>query len=243
VKDANSMSAVTPRNSDPVTDKPPRRRRIPISIWLFLAIIGLTTGWSAIRAYRQHAAIRATESVKGTVLLTRPTQPQWIRSLTGDGSINPLLDEIVSLNLADSDVTDSTLVHLKELSGLERLWLNRSAVTDAGLVNLASLTNLRELGLQGTRVTDRGLVHLSGMTKLEILFLSQTEVTDNGMQYLQGFTHLEKLSLENTDVTDAGLAQLSSFGGLKWLYVGESKVTAKGIAELRRVLPNLEIHN
>lgn len=232
---------VTP---DPTTYEPPRRRRsIPVSMWLFLALIGLMAGWSAIRSYRQHVAIRATDSVKGSILLTRPAQPQWLRNVMGDGSTSRLLDEIVSLNLADSDVTDSTLVHLKGLSGLERLWLNRSAVTDAGLVNLASLTNLRELGLQGTRVTDRGLVHLSGMTNLEILFLSQTEVTDNGMQHLQGFTRLEKLSLENTEVTDAGLAQLSSLRDLKWLYVGESKITAKGIAEFQRVLPNVEIRN
>jgi hypothetical protein len=111
-----------------------------------LAIFGATGAWTAIRAYRQQAAIREIERVKGTILLTRPRGPVWLRGLVGDGWNKLLLDDVVCVNLADSEVTDSTLVHLQGLPNLERLWLNRSAVTDAGLINLAGMTGLRELG-------------------------------------------------------------------------------------------------
>ena len=208
---------------------------------LVLAAVSLHVG---VPIYRQRVAIREIERVKGEVLLTRPRGPEWLRGLLGDRWKRLLLDEVVSVNLADSEVTDSTLVHLKELPGLEHLWLNRTGVSDAGLANLAGLVNLQELGLQGTRVTDLGLAHLTGLTRLEILFLSQTDLTDAGLQHLVGFNRLQKLSIENTKVTDAGLARLSVLersGG--WLNVGESKVTRTGIAENWRALPKIEIRD
>ena len=64
----------------------------------------------------------------------------------------------VSLN-REEGVTDAGLVHLKELAGLEELWLTETTVTDAGLVHLKGLTRLEKLNLQQTKVGDAGLVH------------------------------------------------------------------------------------
>lgn len=241
------MAAPATPIPDPSTDKPSRpRRRIPLSLRMFvamLAILGVgSVLWVGIPAYRQHLAIVEIERVKGTVLLTRPRGPQWLRGSIGNGWTKLLLDDVVSVNLADSEVTDSTLVYLTGLPHLERLWLNRTAVTDAGLIHLASLTGLQELGLQGTRMGDAGLAHLTGLTKLEILFVSQTKLTDAGLRHIQGFTRLQKLSLENTQVSDAGLAHLAVLSRLQRLYVGESKVTEAGLSELRSALPNVNIH-
>ena len=81
-------------------------------------------------------------------------------------------------------------------------------VTDTELVHLKELTKLRDLNLQRTNVTDAGLVHLKGLTNLQILVLWDTKVTDAGLIPLKGLTNLKYLGLSRTDVTDAGIKQL-----------------------------------
>ena len=63
------------------------------------------------------------------------------------------------------------MVHLKGLTNLESLNLNRTKITDAGLSHLSALTKLSTLYLAGPKVTDAGLVHLGGMTNLQDLWL------------------------------------------------------------------------
>ena len=78
----------------------------------------------------------------------------------------------------------------------------------AGLVHLKSLTKLEWLDLNRTGVTDAGLVHLKGLTKLKILLLNDTGVTDAGLVHLKGLTPLRELYLDNTSVTDSAVAEL-----------------------------------
>ena len=58
----------------------------------------------------------------------------------------------------------------KEL--LEWLDLADTQVTDAGLEHLKGLTKLEELYLAGPQVSDAGLEHLKGLTSLQHLYLS-----------------------------------------------------------------------
>jgi len=62
---------------------------------------------------------------------------------------------------------------------------DKTQVTDAGLVHLKEMTKLEELWLIGTQVTDAGLVHLKGLTQLKRLRLDDTPVTDAGVAELQ----------------------------------------------------------
>lgn len=59
------------------------------------------------------------------------------------------------------------------------------SITDSGLVHLKELTSLQVLNLEGTPITDAGLVHLQGLAKLEKLHLGKTKVTDAGIAELQ----------------------------------------------------------
>ena len=59
-----------------------------------------------------------------------------------------------------TEITDAGLVHLKGLTKLELLNLNRSEITDAGLSHLKKLTNLQTLFLKDTKVTDAGIPEL-----------------------------------------------------------------------------------
>ena len=115
---------------------------------------------------------------------------------------------VVFVDLSNTKVTDSGLVHLKGLANLEHLVLFETKVTDAGLVHLEGMTNLENLSLTRTKVTDAGLAHLKGLTKLEKLYLDQTTVTDAGLVHLKGLTNLRQLWLSKTKVTPAGFKKL-----------------------------------
>ena len=58
-------------------------------------------------------------------------------------------------------------------------------VSDAGLKHLKGLTQLRRLDLDRTKVSDAGLEHLKGLTQLRRLDLGDTKVTDAGVKKLQ----------------------------------------------------------
>lgn len=75
--------------------------------------------------------------------------------------------QTVVLQMANPDVTDSTLEWLLPMQGLRELDLNHTAVTDAGLARLEALTKLEVLRLRNTKVTDAGMHQL--LAKLENL--------------------------------------------------------------------------
>ena len=57
-------------------------------------------------------------------------------------------------------MTDTGLMHLKELTSLQRLILFGTKVSDAGLVHLKTLTSLKTLDLRSTSVSTAGVKDL-----------------------------------------------------------------------------------
>ena len=116
--------------------------------------------------------------------------------------------EVVEVIFYDNNqFTDAGLVHLEELTALQRLWLEHTQVTDAGLVHLTRLSDLQALFLPD-RITDAGLVHLKGLGKLQVLDFADSPITDAGLVHLKGLANLRDLYLHNTQITDAGVADL-----------------------------------
>lgn len=95
------------------------------------------------------------------------------------------LENLVSLHLGGTDVTDAGLSHLAGLSALKRLHLEKTKVSDAGLAHLSDLENLSYLNLYQTGVSDTGLSRLEGLKNLKNLYLWQTEVTPDGAAALK----------------------------------------------------------
>ncbi len=150
------------------------------------------------------------------------------------------------LSLEDVGMTDSDLIHLKNMSELKSLSIHgNSEVTDAGLAHVEKLSQLEELDLEGTKVTDSGLAKLKGMTNLKYLSLWDTDVTDTGLGHLSEMTQMESLRLENTNVTDAGLTHLSKMTNLRELYLQSTDVSGSGLKHLRKMtqLENLFLSN
>jgi hypothetical protein len=115
--------------------------------------------------------------------------------------------------------------------------LTGSTVTDADLSALKDLKGLQYLYLSLTQVTDAGLAHLKDFKGLKYLYLSGTLVTDAGLAHLKDLKGLQGLDLRGTQVKDAGLAHLKDLKGLQWLYLKNTKVTDAGIEALGRALP------
>ena len=71
-------------------------------------------------------------------------------------------NRISSVGLQDTQISDTGLESLKELTSLTYHYLNNTKITDAGLEHLQGLSNLRRLFLGNTQVTDDDLKHLKG---------------------------------------------------------------------------------
>ncbi len=94
--------------------------------------------------------------------------------------LKPVAEQIVSLNLAGTGITDAGLAQIAGLKNLQKLHLEKTAVGDDGLAHLKGLSELRYLNLYSSKVTDKGLAHLSGLAKLQNLYVWQTGVTEAG---------------------------------------------------------------
>lgn len=97
----------------------------------------------------------------------------------------PLRDNVETLNLGRSQITDAGLAHVGEMKNLVWLDLSNTAVTDAGLEHLSGLPLLHYLNLYGTAISDNGLKHLSGMPNLRRVYVWQTQATPEGVANLR----------------------------------------------------------
>lgn len=164
--------------------------------------------------------------------------------------------EIRSLGLRDTDVSDKTLKQVATLRNLTRLDLRNTKVTDKGLKELAGLTKLRELGLSESQLNDAnlrvlreiGLLHCLDQAEgrkrpasdeeITALLLSRSPITDAGLRELGALQNLTWLSLSDTQVTDAGLECLQGLPRLQTLHLGGRQFTDAGLERLKG-LPQL----
>lgn len=92
--------------------------------------------------------------------------PVDLSSLTG---LKP--NDLQSLRLEYTKITDADLSHLRGLTGLNELELKSTAVTGEGFVYLRNLKLLIELGLWETPIDNAGLKHLREFTASKSLIL------------------------------------------------------------------------
>jgi hypothetical protein len=150
------------------------------------------------------------------------------------------MQNLRTLWLSQTSITDASLAHVSKLSQLEWLDVSVTSIGDAGMEFLIELPHLRRLNLRYTRVGDAGLDSLSGLPQLRYLHLEGTSVTDAGMPAIARMTQLESLDLNPSSVTDEGVRQLKTLARLKRLRIGPH-VTKEGFKELKRALPHCNI--
>jgi internalin A len=120
-------------------------------------------------------------------------------------------EQIILLDLPDSQVTDAGLKELADCKTLATLNLTQShKITGTGLKYLAGLKKLTELNLFGIRgLTPAGLKELARIKSLTTLHLDYTDINDAGLKQLASLKNLTVLTLLNAlKITDAGVDAL-----------------------------------
>jgi len=68
------------------------------------------------------------------------------------------LEEVESLNLSNTQITDEDLKGLSDLKNLRDLYLDNTGVTNNGLKELLVMKQLRNVSLKGTGITEADIL-------------------------------------------------------------------------------------
>ena len=151
------------------------------------------------------------------------------------------LGRVDSVHFNGSDLTDAGLARLVGLNLKMVCLAGAKEITDFGLVHLEEMTRLERIDLFRTNVGDAGLPHLERLPRLRFLHLGQTKVTNAGMEHVGRMHGVSTLILGETKVGDAGLDRLRALGGLKVLQLSRTAVSDSGVRSLRTALPRAPI--
>lgn len=141
--------------------------------------------------------------------------PQAIKALAK-------LENLESLSLWGTAVTDDDIRQLAGLSNLRRIDLAFTDVTGESLRTLSLLEKLVSVRLEGCDVTDEHLPLLAKMPQLAMLYLGRTKVTDAGLQHLRRLRKLNLLQLSDCAITDEGLASLGDLPVIQHLWLSKT---------------------
>src|SRR6185503_6791798 len=112
---------------------------------------------------------------------------------------------LTALNLRGTDVTDTSLAYIAELSNLKSLDVSFTQITDVGLEHLASLEQLEALNLGGNKITGASLHVLKLLPKLRKLSFYGIQRRNAGWCWAPVVTDLEL----DTIALLAGLEELN----------------------------------
>ena len=90
--------------------------------------------------------------------------------------LEPVAENIVSLDLAKSIVTDAGLDVVGQMRNLEKLHLEGTKITDSGIGKLTNLQKLTYLNLHSTQVGNQIFEHIPKMPALRKVYVWQTNV-------------------------------------------------------------------
>ena len=120
-------------------------------------------------------------------------------------NINYLLVNFVTDSIVSNDVLRLVAQLKKQVIWLK---LNNTNITDSSLAIVAQLTNLTRLDVSNTRITDKGLNYLQNLQNLQYLNVVGTNVTAQGMSQLKGLKKLQSVYVYKTAVKPSDYALL-----------------------------------
>jgi uncharacterized membrane protein len=127
------------------------------------------------------------------------------RNLTANDlkELRDVREQIVSVDLAHTNVQDGDLKELAGFPHLRKLHLQHTAITDAGVRHLEGLRYLESLNVSGTGITAALLTDLAGWPALKTVFLSNTKVAEAQAAALQKARPGLEVHDTGLDVTDS----------------------------------------
>ena len=166
------------------------------------------------------------------------------RTRGGDRALGVISNckEITKLKLRDSAITNKGLIeHITKFENLTSMDLGETQISDEALIAIGKLSKLEDLNLLRTKVTSAGVAEL-GRLKLKRLNLDDiASIGDSVVQHVAKIPSLEFLHLGKTAITDSGLQGLAPLANLKDLILNDTAITDAAINQLQIKLPKLKI--
>ena len=116
------------------------------------------------------------------------------QGLTNEGlkTLLILKDQVIWLNLSNSEIKNENLEQIAQLENLIKLNLSTNPISDEGLIHLSNLQNLESLNLYKTDVSEGLLTVLPKLPNLKRLYISESKVDSITVTQLQReFKNLE----------------------------------------------------
>ena len=207
------------------------RRRFSLRTLFFLILLCAVAAAAFslhLKSLRTEAALVAKLDTKGLNAGWVPRKPQWLYKQFD----KELANEAIVLHLTDSQVTDSDLEDIAQISGLRGLSLDRTEITNLGMEKLSGLSKLVQLSARHTSISEcPSLARMHDLTALDLSFTSVSKIDTAGLD------SLEKLQLRGTKIDDSTVESLSALPNLKILDIsgalgGEPAITDKGVLSL-----------
>ena len=125
---------------------------------------------------------------------------------------------------SDVNPGDTAVKHIRGLTGLKELTLNRINISSIGLRQIRNFRSLKMLYVLSDQLGDRGLAEIGKMKSLEKLDFYGKNISDNGLSYLAGLTSLKEIGLTyQPGIRGPGFASIAKLPSLEQLYLGGLK--------------------
>jgi tetratricopeptide (TPR) repeat protein len=177
---------------------------------------------------------------RGHVVVTVPGKKtlSLVVSTKASSDLSPLAslkkDDVEKLDLSSTQITDSGLAYISELSGLKALSLSETGITDFGLASLRKLSNLECLDLSFTNISDAGLLNLQGLTHLYSLNLRSTKVSFEGLLRLRSTLPKSDCAIEADEIPEANFVEIADSMIHSGEYLEAAELLTKAVALMPR---------
>lgn len=133
------------------------------------------------------------------------------------------------------DISDDDMRYVVALTGLKRLYLERSHITDAAMTAISCLEMLDDLDVSRTNITDSGLAELAGMPRLRRLKANSTKIDGSGLAALSGCPRLTVLDILDIDLSNEGMASVNRLSHLLVLSIDCHHTRELNLHDLQRL--------
>jgi hypothetical protein len=160
-----------------------------------------------------NAEWRDFREARGTISIPAGQEAKLVVAAEAAPDLAPLdtmePNSIHTVEMSGDSVTDASLSHLRNLTGLQGLNLVYTRnVTDQGFEFLDGLRRLRTLELYGVSITDEGFSVFEDCDRMQRIFLRSVPIEMKSVPLLREMKSLRTLHLEKTGIPDAGLITL-----------------------------------
>ncbi|MES2648455.1 MAG: c-type cytochrome domain-containing protein [Bacteroidota bacterium] len=110
-----------------------------------------------------------------------------VKKVTADDlkMLMPLSKQILRLYIGNTNLDDSALPFIAQLTSLQKLDISNNIISDKGLPVLKNLTNLQFLNLSGNNISFKSLLQLKEIKTLDKIFLFNTTLVPSDYGRLQ----------------------------------------------------------